>query len=378
MIRSKGLGETKRCSLRIPPSLSLCRKRAFFHQKDPDIMRVATLILLLALLSMFTGPDDVSAQAINLTVGDSGISFGDSRRVNGLRFNFRDRNLREVNGVNATIWSPYEPARGRINGVALGLPVTGGRRIVGLATGILGAGADDEIVGVAFGPLGVGAGNRLVGLSIGGLGIGAGADVRGIALGGLGVGAGADVTGIMVGGLGVGAGNDVTGIMAGGLGIGSGGDLTGFGVGGLGAGAGGDVTGIMIGGVGVGAGGDVTGIMIGGIGVGAGGTVTGLAIGGVGVGAPVIRGVVLSGVAAGGEDVTGAVVAPAYFRITKGGRFKGVSPSAFNHIKGEQNGITIGLLNYAWRLNGVQLGLLNYAGNKRRLRWLPFINFNFD
>ena len=330
-------------------------------------MRVATLILLLALLSVFTGPDDVSAQAIDLTVGDSGISFGDSRRVNGLRFNFRDRNLREVNGVNVTIWSPYEPARGRINGVALGLPVTGGRRIVGLATGILGAGADDEIVGVAFGLLGAGAGNRLVGLGIGGLGVGAGTDVRGIALGGLGVGAGADVTGIMVGGLG-----------AGGLGFGSGGDLKGFGIGGLGAGAGGDVTGIMIGGVGVGAGGDVTGIMIGGIGVGAGGTVTGLAIGGVGVGAPVIRGVVLSGVAAGGEDVTGAVVAPAYFRITKGGRFKGVSLSAFNHIKGEQNGITIGLLNFAHRLNGVQLGLLNYAGNKRHLRWLPFINWHFD
>jgi len=106
--------------------------------------------------------------------------------------------------------------------------------------------------------------------------------------------------------------------------------------------------------------------------------VTGLMIGGVGVGAPVIRGIVLSGVAAGGEDVTGVVVAPAYFRITDGGRFKGVSLSAFNHIKGEQNGITIGLLNYAWHLNGVQLGLLNFAGNKRNLRWLPFINWHFD
>ena len=132
---------------------------AFSHQKDEGALRIATLILLLALLSVFTGPDDVSAQAIDLTVGDSGISFGDSRQVNGLRFNFRDRNLREVNGVNVTIWSPYEPARGRINGVALGLPITGGRRIVGLATGILGAGADDEIVGVAFGLLGAGAGN---------------------------------------------------------------------------------------------------------------------------------------------------------------------------------------------------------------------------
>ena len=309
-------------------------------------MHHGTTLFLLALLFGVAGAPSVSAQSLDLTVGGYGLSIGDSREVNGVRLNFRDRRLRQVNGINATIWTPPSPARGIINGIALGLPVTGGRRINGLATGLLGAGAEESIRGVLFAPLGAGAGERIEGIGLGGLGIGAGGDVIGIMAGGLGVGAGGHVTGLMIGGLGVGAGQDVTGI--------------------------------MIGGVGVGAGGDVTGLMIGGVGVGAGGTLTGLMIGGVGVGAAEVRGVMLSGVAAGGETVTGAVLAPAYFRITDGGAFTGVSMSAFNHIKGEQNGLTIGLLNYAWRLNGLQLGLLNYAGNKSRLRWLPFINWHFD
>jgi hypothetical protein len=87
----------------------------------------------------------------------------------------------------------------------------------------------------------------------------------------------------------------------------------------------------------------------------------------------------LSGVAAGGEDVVGAVVAPAYFRIQETGRFKGASVSAFNYIKGEQHGLTIGLLNIARHLNGVQFGLINYAkNNPRGLKLLPIVNAHFD
>jgi hypothetical protein len=133
----------------------------------------------------------------------------------------------------------------------------------------------------------------------------------------------------------------------------------------------------MIGGLGVGAGGDVTGIMIGGAGVGAGGLLKGLAVGGIGVGAPAVRGILLSGVAAGGGDVAGLSVAPAYFVIDEDGRFTGLSVSAFNRIRGEQHGITIGVFNYARRLRGLQIGVLNYAGNNPRgLRWLPILNAN--
>ena len=39
------------------------------------------------------------------------ICVGDCPRVVGLRLNFRDRNLERVDGVNVTVWSPYEPPK---------------------------------------------------------------------------------------------------------------------------------------------------------------------------------------------------------------------------------------------------------------------------
>ena len=48
-------------------------------------------------------------------------------------------------------------------------------------------------------------------------------------------------------------------------------------------------------------------------------------------------------------------------KIERNGRVKGLTASAFNHIKGEQYGLSLGLVNYAWELHGVQIGLLNYA-----------------
>ena len=204
-----------------------------------------------------------------------------------------------------------------------------------------------------------------MGLSIGGLGVGGGGGIRGISVGGLGVGTGGDATGIQIGGLGVGSGGRVRGISVAGLGVGSGSGLTGF----------------QFGGLGVGGGGDVSGISVSLVGVGTGGTLRGLAVGGVGVGAPYIRALVV-GAMAGGHDVKGAVVAPLYFRIESEdegrgelGRFDGLTISAFNHIKGEQLGFSIGLLNYAWELRGWQFGLINYAAsNPRGLRLLPLFN----
>ena len=135
----------------------------------------------------------------------------------------------------------------------------------------------------------------------------------------------------------------------------------------------------MIGGIGAGAGHDLVGISIGGIAVGAGNLLKGIHVAGIAVGAPIVRGLVVSGIAAGGQDVRAAVVSPLYFKIDEGGYFRGVSIAAYNHIKGEQNGLTIGIFNWTRHLNGVQIGLLNYAGNQRKgLRWLPFVNFHHD
>lgn len=311
--------------------------------------------------SLFITPLSTSAQSLDLTVNRVGVSFGDSEEVTGLRFNFRDTRLRRVTGINTTIWSPADGARSTVTGIAIGLPLTGARDIEGIGIGIAGVGVERDAVGIFGGLLGAGAGQDLSGLVVGGLGAGAGNDAIGIMVGGLGAGAGNDATGIMIGGLGVGAGNDATGIM----------------IGGIGSGAGNDVIGLMISGIGAGAGRDVRGVSISGIGVGAGRELSGIHIAGIAAGAPKITGYV-NALVVGGESVTGLIIAPAYFRVEENGVFNGLSISAFNRIKGEQAGVTIGILNWTEHLNGLQIGLLNFAGNKGALKWLPFFNYHRD
>lgn len=319
-------------------------------------------------------PATVAAQSLDLTIHNTGLSIGDSRFVRGVRINFRDSRLREVQGVNITVWSPYSPARGVVNGAAIGLPLTGAREINGLGVGLFGVATEGNFNGIGLGGFGVGGGGDLRGIIIGGFGAGSGGNITGLTIGGFGAGSGGNVEGITIGGFGAGAGGDVTGFQFGGFGVGSGGRVKGITIGGFGAGAGGDVTGLTIAGFGAGSGGDISGITLAGIGAGAGGTVRGLAIAGVGVGAPRIRGIIIAS-AAGGEDVEGGVLAPFYFKIEKNGRVKGITASAFNHVKGEQHGLSVGLLNYAWEAYGWQLGVLNYVrDNPRGLRLLPLFN----
>lgn len=314
------------------------------------------------------------AWGLDLTVHHWGLGIGNVPRVNGLRLNYRDRDLIRVNGINATLWMPVREPEGVVNGVALGLPATGARSIRGLALGIAGAGASSTIQGVAIAPIGVGSGNGLHGIMLTGIGGGTGGDMIGLGVAGIGFGSGNDMKGVMIGGVGVGSGGDATGIMLGGVGAGTGGSLHGIGVGGVGIGAGKDLTGIALAGVGVGAGDRLRGVAVSGGAAGAGESLEGLAIAGAAVGAPRIVGAVISPVA-GARDAWGVVIAPAYFRITDDGSFTGFAASAFNHIKGSQHGLVIGIFNYARSLHGVQIGLLNYAGNNRKsLRLLPLVN----
>lgn len=349
------------------------------NQNPPEArMRIRTL---LSLVSLTLAPVAANAQ-LDLMVDNTGLSIGDSRIVRGLRLNFRDRNMERVVGINATIWYPYDDARGGVvKGLALGVPVTGARSIEGLGIGIGGLGTEERFTGIGIGGFGVGTGGDAKGILIGGFGVGAGGDITGLTIGGFGAGSGGHVRGITIGGFGAGAGGSVTGLQIGGFGVGSGGDVQGISIGGFGAGAGGSITGLTIGGFGAGAGGDVTGITVGGFGAGSGGTLKGLTIGGFGAGAPRIRGIVLGGIGAGGHDVVGGILAPIYFKIDSEedgelGRVKGVTISSFNHIKGEQFGLSIGVVNYAWELNGIQIGLINYARrNRSGARVLPIVNW---
>ena len=282
------------------------------------------------------------ARSVDLTVNDVGLSIGDSRRVTGLRLNYRDRNLERVNGINATLWMPYEDMRGVVRGIALGVPATGARRIEGIAAGIIGIGADESIRG----------------LGVGGIGLGVGEDFRGIGIGGIGLGVGQNASGILLGGIGAGVG----------------GNMTGLSIAGIGVGAGGNVKGLSITGIGMGAGGDVTGVQIAGIGIGSGGTLKYVSIAGAGIGAPRIEGLAIAA-GVGAENARGVIIAPIYFRIQAEGKMRGVNLSAYNNIRGTQQGLAIGIFNYARTLDGVQVGLLNYAGNKSHARLLPVFNY---
>ena len=314
------------------------------------------------------------AQSLDLTIHHTGLSIGDSRFVRGIRLNFRDRNLELVEGINATIWTPYEGGQGVVKGLAVGLPVTGAKRIEGAGIGVFGLGAEQDFTGIGLAGFGVGAGRDLSGIVIGGFGVGSGGNITGLTIGGFGAGSGGNVKGITIGGFGAGAGGSLTGLQIGGFGVGSGGRVSGITIGGFGAGAGGDVAGLTIGGFGAGAGGDIDGITLAGFGAGSGGTIRGYAFAGFGVGAPRIRGVVTAS-AAGGQDVEGLIIAPLYFKIENDGRVKGITVSAINHVKGDQFGLSLGLFNYAWDVHGWQIGVLNYAGNNRKgLRLLPLFN----
>lgn len=317
------------------------------------------------------------SQSLDLTVKRYGISFGNSGEVHGVRVNYRDTRLRQVNGLNATIWMPHHTSHGDVRGVALGLPATGARNLTGVGIGLFGLGVAKNIHGISFGLLGLGAGREISGFAAGGLGLGTGGDFTGIGFGGLGLGAGGDATGIIVAGLGLGAGGNVRGLMLAGLGLGASENLWGVTFAGLGAGAGENVTGITVSFGGVGAGGTISGVTVAGLGMGAGEEIKGLAIAGLGLGSPKVTGIAAA-MAVGGKEIRALVVAPAYFLVGRDGLFKGISMGAVSQIKGQHAGLSIALLNIANDLHGVQLGLINVAkSNPGGLKVLPIFNAGF-
>lgn len=317
-------------------------------------------------------------QSLELTIKNYGLSVGNSEKVNGIRINFRDHRRVEVNGINMTVWSARDNIRGYVNGLALGLPMTSGENLRGIATGIFGVGAQGSIKGVAVAPIGVGAGGNLAGITVAIIGAGSGGSFTGIGVAGIGFGSGGDLEGLMLAGIGLGSGGSIKGIAVGGIGVGSGGSIDGVAVGLIGAGAGGNINGIAVGGIGLGAGGDMTGLLAGGVGLGCGGELKGVALAGGGIGAPAITGITASP-AAGAVEFRGVALAPGYFQISHEGVLKGVSVSAFNHIKGENRGLSIGIVNFADVLRGVQIGLINIArSNPSGLKVLPIFNADFD
>jgi len=105
------------------------------------------LILTSNIFLCISGTTLLKAQSLDFPSKEWGISFGNSKNFTGLRFNFRDSQVREINGVNITFWQPEEDNKQSVvHGLSLGL-IPGAGTLQGLQIGAVGVAAEREIKG---------------------------------------------------------------------------------------------------------------------------------------------------------------------------------------------------------------------------------------
>jgi len=81
--------------------------------------RRLSLVVLVAAL-VFAAPG-ARAGSMDLAYNNVGVSLGNSKRFTGLRFNFVDRGVERINGLNVTFGKPGESPGGTINGLSFAL-----------------------------------------------------------------------------------------------------------------------------------------------------------------------------------------------------------------------------------------------------------------
>jgi len=321
--------------------------------------------------------DRVGGASLDLGVSGVGVSFGGAPRWTGLRFNWRDRYLERINGLNVTLWNPGRDVGGTVNGLAIGLVAPAAAHLRGISVG-LGVLPERSASGLTAGLIGVVSGGRLSGLSFGGLGIVTQGGGRGVQVAGLGVVSEGRLQGVNLAGLGLVSESRLDGISLAGLGTVAEGDILGIAVGGLGLVSQRDVTGVSVGGLGTVVEGDLRGLAVGGLGTVANGRIQGVALGGLGV----VGNRGIDGIAAG---LVG-VVTDASLRGFGTGLYKvdaavveGISVAGWNRSRTRHSGLAIGLFNQSEELHGVQIGVLNHAGNNPApFRWLPVLNLHLN
>jgi hypothetical protein len=109
--------------------------------------------LLLPILLLFVYAPVVHAQSLDIPIKGYGISFGNSKNFTGLRFNWADSGVEQINGLNLTfgfslkaLEGPRESPsgvslnyeRGEYNGISFGLIATIAEELNGLHIGALG------------------------------------------------------------------------------------------------------------------------------------------------------------------------------------------------------------------------------------------------
>ncbi len=375
---------------------------------NSSVRLVGFIVLFLPVLLLGQSDSCSSGNSFTIGAGESGISFGNAPRHNGLRINWSDCCLEEINGVNISLWKPGEPVTGSINGIAFGVvgPAAGSINGIGLGLGgVIGKGA---LSGLMLGGLGIVTSGDLTGIAIGGLGCVSEGAMTGISFGSLGLVGKRGLTGINVGGLGAVSDGGIYGVNIGGLGLVGKEGLIGMNFGGLGAVSGGEVIGLSIGGLALVGQQGIHGLNFGGLAVVSAGNIDFLTVAGLAVVAKDgLAGATLSGIAIVSEmDIVGLNLTLGELRseasvvgIGFGGYrvkadratglhvsiaraevqcMEGVLVGAYTRISERQEGLSIGIYNHATELFGVQLGLINIADNNPSwLRILPLINAHF-
>ena len=147
-------------------------------------------VLLLSILLLFAYTPVVHAQSLDIPIKGYGISFGNSKNFTGLRFNWADSGVEQINGINLTFAGGNNGAS--LNGINLGLVAVAGHDIsingIALSPFLVG-GKGASINGIALSPFLVGGkGASINGIALGfGVGGAEGGSMNGIALSGIGV-----------------------------------------------------------------------------------------------------------------------------------------------------------------------------------------------
>jgi len=112
---------------------------------------------------------DRRGTGLDLTINGNGLAIGNIPRVNGIRINFRDTYLEEVNGLNLTLWGSRGEVGGTVRGLAVGVAAPVADRLQGLSIGGLAVVGQSEISGISIGGLAVVSSGRTRGVNLGGL-----------------------------------------------------------------------------------------------------------------------------------------------------------------------------------------------------------------
>jgi len=318
-----------------------------------------------------------SCRSLDLAINGFGVSFGNSTRFTGLRFNLVDRDVEEIKGINLTFWKPRENPNAVIRGITLGLVAPEADRIEGISAGAVAVVGGSGISGISAAGLAVVSDGGIAGMAFGGLATVAEGGAGGLVAGGLASVIDGRMTGACIGGLASVVEGSMTGLSFGGLASVTEGGFSGISFGGLASVIEGPTAGISLGGLASVTEGGLSGISAGGL----ASVVEGDVVGVMAAGLACVTDQRLSGFGAAGctvrsGEISGAALAGAY---VKAHELSGFSAATVNYFDEYQVGLSIGIVNIAERLNGIQLGIINIArNNSPPFKVLPLINAHFE